>query len=93
MGGAGEGYGPLSMAVAPVSLKTRQATCGISAYFYSTIHTIPSQVSTALVITCIHALTDTGSYTNTSHNKIKRGLHSVGSIFTHNGAEVHLLFF
>ena len=28
--GEGEGYGAPSMAVAPVSLKTRQATCGFS---------------------------------------------------------------
>ena len=50
----GEGYGPLPVAAAPVGLKTRRATCGISACtFIPHIQTIPSQVSTALVITCI----------------------------------------
>ena len=34
VGGEREGYGPLSMAVVPVSLKTWQATCEISAHAF-----------------------------------------------------------
>ena len=71
---AGEGHGPLSVAVSPLRRHGRQHV-GFPhiLLFHCNLQTIPSQVATALVITRIHALTHIGrgSYTYTSQYKIK----------------------
>ena len=73
-GGEGEGYGPLSMAVALVSLMTRQATCGITAHTFIPLSR-PYQAglyntSYYIAWTNMH-LTNIGRGSYTTHHKIK----------------------